>query len=76
MLAAVRAAQGRDEEAEELYRSALAATKDGFAVIQLEVLERRVLFYRERGRDDDAAIYEARLAELVSSAPTRTERIA
>jgi class 3 adenylate cyclase len=76
-LAAVRAAQGRDEEAEELYRSALEeAMKSGFAVIELEVLERLVSFYRDRCRDDDAAVYEARFAELVPSVPTRTERIA
>jgi tetratricopeptide (TPR) repeat protein len=76
-LAAVRAAQGRDEEAEELYGAALEeATKSGFAVIELEVLDRLVSFHRERGRDGDAAVYEARLAELVPSAATRTERIA
>ena len=76
-LAAVRAAQGRDEEAEELYGAALEeATKSGFAVIELEVLDRLVSFHRERGRDGDAAVYEARLAELVPSGATRTERIA
>ncbi len=76
-MAAVRAAQGRDEEAEELYGSALEeATKSGLAVIELEVLDRLVSFYRDRGRDDDAAVYEARLAELVPPAATRTERIA
>jgi tetratricopeptide (TPR) repeat protein len=76
MLAAVRAAQGRDDEAEGLYRSALAETTDGFALLELELLERLVAFYRERSRDDDAVVYEARLAELVPSTPTRTERIA
>jgi predicted ATPase/class 3 adenylate cyclase len=75
-LAAVRAAQGRDDEAEELYRAALASRANGFAVLELEVVERLVAFYRERGREDDAAIYEARLAELVPPTPTRTERIA
>jgi len=76
-MAAVRAAQDRDEEAEGLYCSALEeATKSGFAVIELEVLDRLVSFYRERGRDGDAAVYEARLAELVPPAATRTERIA
>jgi tetratricopeptide (TPR) repeat protein len=75
-IAAVRAAQGRDEEAEELYRTALAGVTNGFAVLELEVLERLVSFYRERGRDDDAVVYEARLAELVPPAPTSTERIA
>ena len=75
-IAAVRAAQGRDEEAEELYRTALAGVTEGFAVLELEILERLVSFYRERGRDDDAALYEARVAELVPPAPTSTERIA
>jgi tetratricopeptide (TPR) repeat protein len=75
--AVVRAAQGRDEEAEELFVSALDQTRrTGFAILELEVLERFVHFYRERGRDDEAVVYEARLAELVSSAATRIERIA
>jgi class 3 adenylate cyclase/tetratricopeptide (TPR) repeat protein len=75
--AVVRAAQGRDDEAEELYLSALDHTRmRGFEILELEVLERFVAFYRERGRDDDAAAYEARLAELVPSASTRIERIA
>jgi len=55
---------------------ALAGTTSDYAVVELEVLERVVTFYRERGRDDDAVVYEARLAELVAPAPTRTERIA
>ncbi|MDH4103961.1 MAG: hypothetical protein OEV29_11335, partial [Thermoleophilia bacterium] len=71
------AAQGRDDEAEELYRSALEQTrKSGFAILELEVLERFVAFYRERGRDDEAVVYETRLAELVPSASARIERIA
>jgi tetratricopeptide (TPR) repeat protein len=76
MQAAIRAAQGQDEEAERLYRSALAETTNGFALLELELLERLVSFYRERGRDDDAAPDEARLAELVPPVVTRTERIA
>lgn len=75
--AVVRAAQGRDDEAEELYRSALEQTrKSGFAILELEVLERFVAFYRDRGRDDEAVVYETRLAELVPSASARIERIA
>jgi class 3 adenylate cyclase/tetratricopeptide (TPR) repeat protein len=75
--AVLRAAQGRDEEAEQLFVSALDQTRrTGFAILELEVLERFVHFYRERGRDDEAVVYEARLAELVSSAATRIERIA
>ena len=75
-LAAVRAAQGRDDEAEELYRRALAGTKNGFALLELEVLERLVVFYRDRDREDDAAACQARIAELVPSEPASTERIA
>ena len=75
-LAAVRAAQGRDDEAEELYRQALAGTKNGYPALELEVLERLVVFYSERGRDDEAAACQARIAELVPSAPMSTERIA
>jgi tetratricopeptide (TPR) repeat protein len=75
--AVVRAAQGRDEEAEELFRSALEQTRTrGFAILELEVLERFVAFYRERGREDDAVDYEARLAELVPSTSASIERIA
>ena len=76
MLAAVRAAQGRDDEAEALYRQALAGTKSGFALLELEVLERLVVFYRDRDRDDEAATCQARIAELIPSAPMSTERIA
>ena len=75
-LAAVRAAQGRDDEAEELYRRALAGTKNGFALLELEVLERLVVFYRDRDREDDAAACQARIVELVPSEPASTERIA
>ncbi len=76
-LAAVRAAQGRDDEAEELFRSALALARAGnFEVFEIEPLERLTDFLRDRGRDDDTAPYEARLAELVPPAPTSTERIA
>jgi hypothetical protein len=75
-LAAVRAAQGRDDEAEQLYRQALAGTKEGFAALELEILERLARFYRDRDREDEAAACEVRIAELVPSEPARTERIA
>jgi class 3 adenylate cyclase/tetratricopeptide (TPR) repeat protein len=74
--AAVRAAQGRDDEAEELYRSALAGVTQGYAILELEILERLVRFYREREREDDASACEARIAELLPAEPSRTERIA
>ena len=51
-------------------------TKDGIPALELEVLERMVVFYRDRGRDDDAAACQARIAELVPSESVSTERIA
>lgn len=64
----VRAAQGRDEEAEELMREAL----DGFALYGMHALEHWNLrylaeFLHSRGRDDEAARYEARREELFPS---------
>jgi class 3 adenylate cyclase/tetratricopeptide (TPR) repeat protein len=74
-LAAVRAVQGRDGEAEDLFHSALELTREGgFEVFEVEPLERLTSFLRDRDRADEAAPYEARLAEL--SPPTRTARIA
>jgi tetratricopeptide (TPR) repeat protein len=76
-LGAVRAAQKRDGEADELFRSALALAQEGnVEVFEIEPLKRFAAFLRDRGREDEAAAYEARLTELVSPAPTRTERIA
>jgi class 3 adenylate cyclase/tetratricopeptide (TPR) repeat protein len=70
-LGIVRAAQGRDAEAEELMREAL----EGLREFDLRAGEREVLlvladFYRERGRDDDVAPLEERLAELASGSKT------
>ncbi len=75
-LASLRAAQGRDDEAETLYRDALDATGDGFALQKLEILEDLGAFYRSRDRADDVAVCEARIAELLPSAPASAERIA
>jgi tetratricopeptide (TPR) repeat protein len=78
-LAAVRAAQGRDEEAEELFHSAIELTRESDAKAwEIEPLERLAAFLRDRGRDDDAAPYVARLAELspLSPPPASTARIA
>jgi class 3 adenylate cyclase/tetratricopeptide (TPR) repeat protein len=75
-LAMIRDAQERDAEAEELFISAIAlANGSDLRLFELHPLEHLVAFLRRRGRDDDAAVYEARLAEL---APTdmSTERIA
>jgi tetratricopeptide (TPR) repeat protein len=61
-LAVVRAAQGRDAEAEELFQSALGRVEDSpFRLIERETLERYVRFLNERGREDEAAPLEDRL---------------
>src|SRR5581483_4039416 len=67
-LGTVRAAQGRDEEAEELMLEAV----EGFALYQMRALEHWALrylatFLRSRGRDDEAASYDARRAALAPS---------
>ena len=82
-LGRVRAAQGHHQEAEQLLREAqvaLAAT--GFLEVELVALEALVQFFRERGLDDDAAVFERRLLEVappeaIGSAPaSKVERIA
>ena len=69
-LGLVRAAQGRDEEAEALLRDALEIL-DGtdYRRYRVEPLEALAGFLRERGRVAEAAPYEERLAEL---APARS----
>jgi tetratricopeptide (TPR) repeat protein len=63
-LAIVRAAQGKDTEAEELFRFALeSAEASPFRLTERETLERYARFLRERGRDDEAAPLEDRLAQ-------------
>jgi len=75
-LAVVRQNQGRDDEAEELYVSALSLARESeFKVLELEPLERIVRFLREREREDDTGAYEARLVELAPP-PSSTARIA
>ena len=62
-LGVVRAAQGRDEEAEALFLSALERAEAGpFRLIEREAVDRYARFLRERGRDDEAAPLEDRLA--------------
>src|SRR5262245_33162476 len=82
-LGLVRAAQGRDVDAEALLREALAMVEaTGFCGIETWVMSRLEEFLRERGRDEEAAAYRARLAEFspttaVSAAfVSRIERIA
>ncbi|MBA2463087.1 MAG: tetratricopeptide repeat protein, partial [Actinobacteria bacterium] len=70
-LGLVRAAQGRDDEAEALLREAfeiLDATD--YRRYRIEPLEALATFLRERGRAAEAAPYEERLAELVPARST------
>jgi len=73
-LAVVRAGQGADGEAEELFERAITlARKSQFKTLELDPLRRVVPFLRDRGRDGEAAVYEERLAEL--SPPPSAERV-
>ena len=76
-LAAVRAAQARDGEAEELFLSAIADAKESnYRVYELHPLEHLTAFLHARERGDEAARYEARIVELSPATDMRTERIA
>ena len=67
-LAVVRIAQGRDDEAEMLMRDAVEELERmHMRAVERWALRRLVEFYRDRGREDEATGYEARLAELSSS---------
>jgi class 3 adenylate cyclase/tetratricopeptide (TPR) repeat protein len=76
-LAIIRSGQGRDDEAEELFLSAVALAKESeLRLFEMHPLEHLVAFLRDRGRDEDAATYEARLADLTPTTDVSTERIA
>ena len=65
-LAEVRAAQGRDAEAEALFREALEGLEFfGFRASERQALENAIDFYRSRGRDDEVARHEARRADAL-----------
>jgi class 3 adenylate cyclase/ATP/maltotriose-dependent transcriptional regulator MalT len=65
-LAEVRAAQQREAEAEQLFAEALEIVSSSeFRRVDLDVLPSYAQFLRERGREDEAAELEARLADLV-----------
>jgi tetratricopeptide (TPR) repeat protein len=73
-LGIVRAAQGRDDEADELFARALDGLRRyGMRSAERDAVVELVELMRERGRDADAARYEERLAEL---APRSTAPIA
>jgi class 3 adenylate cyclase/tetratricopeptide (TPR) repeat protein len=68
-LAMVRAAQGREAEAEELFNEGLenlAGTE--FRLVEDELLENFAQFLRDRDRDDEAAALDERREELLSAA--------
>jgi hypothetical protein len=72
-LGVVRAAQGRDAEAERLLRSVVDGLHESaFRSSEPEALRYLTAFLRERGRTDEAVPYEARLAELDVAAPAET----
>jgi len=76
-LAMVRSAQGRYDEAEELFREGVDALADTeFGGIEYEVLEPYAQFLRDRGRDDEAERVEERLGELMPAAEKSSARIA
>ncbi|MGH3105388.1 MAG: ATP-binding protein [Gaiellaceae bacterium] len=82
-LGLVRAAQGRDEEAEKLLREAVEVIRDTeFVNVRLETLTALAGFLRERGRDDDLARVEEQIAALAPpgsyqpAAADKTARIA
>ena len=76
-LAMVRAAQGRDEEADELFKEALATVADtDFLAIQVEILKPFAEYLRARGRDEEAARLEKRRAELWPAPEKSPEPIA
>jgi tetratricopeptide (TPR) repeat protein len=80
-LGLVRAAQGRDEEAEALLRDALAEVEGTFRGLEVWILSRLEEFLRARDRDEEADGYAERRAALApadalgDAFATRMERI-
>jgi ATP/maltotriose-dependent transcriptional regulator MalT len=68
-LGLVRAAQGRDDEAEALLREAAETIDAGeHRLHRREILQEWAQFLRSRGRDDEAAEVEARVERLLDEA--------
>ena len=66
VLGLVRAAQGRDDEADLLLREAIdSLSETDYRNVEPEPLAAYAGFLRERGRDDEAAVVEARLSALL-----------
>ena len=64
-LGLVRAAQGRDEEAEQLLTEALEIVEQtAFNGVKIEVATALANFLRDRGRDEEALEVERRVAHL------------
>jgi len=74
-LGVVRAAQGRDDEAEQLMRQAVEAASS-FKLFAIEPLLTFTQFLKDRGRLEEAVPYEARWAELSPTVAKRAARIA
>jgi class 3 adenylate cyclase/tetratricopeptide (TPR) repeat protein len=71
-LGVVRAAQGRDDEAEGLLREAYELSAETeHRKNEAQALYALAQFLRERGRDDEAEPFEARIDELVSPSAAR-----
>ena len=69
-LGVVRLAQGREEEADALFAEALDGLRRyGMRSAELLTVRELVGLMRERGREDEAARYEERLAELAPASP-------
>jgi len=67
-LGAVRAAQGRRDEATELLRTALELAQDAnLRVLELAPLKLLAGVMHDQGLEEEAAEYEERLAELSPS---------
>ncbi len=70
-LASIRTAQEREEDAEDLYNEGLTlGDETDFAALEAHVLQKLIRFLADRGRSDDAAPYEERLAVLVPAEST------